>query len=86
MDFLWHRVSEKEKEEIKKQAREIMDSFEKELKRVESEKIELGVKRKNQLRDEIRTENDPDFRKRFFDNAQNKDADFIKAERGKWKA
>ena len=85
MDFLWHRVSEKEKDEIKKQAKEIMDSFEKELKKAESTKVELVVKRKNQLRDEIKTENDPNFRERFFDNAPNKDGDFIKAEKGKWK-
>lgn len=86
MDFLWHKVSEKEKDKIKKQAKEIMDSFEKELKKVESEKIELGVKRKNQLRDETKNEQDPDFRKIFFENAPNKEGDWIKAEKGKWKA
>lgn len=86
MDFLWHRVSEKEKGDIKKQAKEIMDSFEKELKKVESEKIELGVKRETQTRMESRTYCDPDFRKRFFDNAPNKQGDLIKAEKGKWKA
>ena len=85
MDFLWHRVSEKEKEEIKSQAKEIMDSFEKELKKVESEKIELGVKRKEQLREETKTSNDPDFRKRFLENAPHKDGDLIKAEKGSWK-
>lgn len=85
MDFLWHRVSEKEKEEIKNQARAIMDSFEKELKKVESQKIELGVKRKEQLRDETQTQNNPDFRKRFLENAPHKDGDLIKAEKGSWK-
>jgi len=85
MDFLWHRVSEKEKEEIKNQAKGIMDSFEKELKKVESEKIELGVKRKTQFRDESKTRNSPDFRKRFFENAPQKDGDLIKAEKGSWK-
>ena len=85
MDFLWHRVSEKEREEIKNQAKEIMNSFEKELKKVESQKIELGVRRKEQLRDETKTRNDPDFRKRFLENAPNKDGDLIKAEKGSWK-
>ena len=85
MDFLWHRVSEKEREDIKKQAKEIMSSFEKELKKVESEKAELGVKRKEQLRDETKTETNPDFKKRFLDNAPNKDGDLIKAEKGSWK-
>lgn len=85
MDYLWHRVSEKEKEDIKNQAKEIMDSFEKELKKVESQKIELGVKRKEQFRDETKTTNNPDFRKRFFENAPHKDGDLIKAEKGSWK-
>jgi len=85
MDFLWHRVSEKEKEGIKNQAKEIMDSFEKELKKVESQKVELGVMRKEQLRDETKVENDYDFRKRFLENAPSKDGDLIKAEKGSWK-
>ena len=85
MDFLWHRVSEKEKEEIKKQAQEIMGSFEDELKKVQSEKIELGVKRKRQFRDEDKTSCDPEFRNRFFNNTEKKEGDFIKAEKGSWK-
>lgn len=86
MDFLWHQVSEKEKEEIKKQAKEIMDSFEKELKKVESEKGSFaGVERSRQLREEKKTQCDPDFRKLFFDNASQKEGDFLKAEKGKWK-
>lgn len=85
MDFLWHRVSEKEKEDIKKQSKEIMDSFEKELKKVESEKVELGVKRKDQFRKESKPSGDPDFRKLFFENAPNKEGDLIKAEKGSWK-
>jgi len=85
MDFLWHRVTEKEKDEIKKQAKEMMDSFEKELKKVESEKIELGVKRKGQTRDETKAGCDADFKQRFFENAPNKEGDMIKAEKGSWK-
>lgn len=85
MDFLWHRVSEKEKEEIKEQAREIMDSFEKELKKVESQKVELGVKREEQFRDETKTQCNSDFKKRFLENAPHKGGDLIKAEKGSWK-
>ena len=85
MDFLWHKVSEKEKGEIKKQAKEMMDSFEKELKKAESEKIELGVKRESQLRDERKAGCDPDFKHRFLENAPRKEGDFIKAEKGAWK-
>jgi len=35
-DFLFHEVSEKEKEDIKKQAKGIMDSFAKKLESIES--------------------------------------------------
>jgi Asp-tRNA(Asn)/Glu-tRNA(Gln) amidotransferase C subunit len=83
MDFLWHKVSEKEKEEIKKQAKDILDDFSKKLG-----KIELGegrVIREAQTREETKTEIDSDFKKRFFDNAPNKQGDWIKAERGSWK-
>jgi Asp-tRNA(Asn)/Glu-tRNA(Gln) amidotransferase C subunit len=83
MDFLWHKVSEKEKEEIKKQAKEILDDFSKKLG-----KIELGegkVIRPNQTRQETKAGCDSDFKKRFFDNAPKKDGDWIKAEKGGWK-
>jgi Asp-tRNA(Asn)/Glu-tRNA(Gln) amidotransferase C subunit len=83
MDFLWHKVSEKEKEEIKKQAKSILDDFSKKLG-----KIELGegkVERSEQTRDETKAMIYPDFRERFFENAPNKDGDWIKAEKGAWK-
>lgn len=83
MDFLWHKVSEKERQEIKRQAKEIIDNFSKKL-----EKIELGegkVEREEQTRKETKAEVDRDFKKRFFDNAPKKDGDWIKAEKGAWK-
>lgn len=83
MDFLWHKVSEKEKEEIRKSAKDILENFSKKLG-----KIELGegkVERKEQTRTETKTEVDDDFRKRFFENAPKKEGDWIKAEKGHWK-
>lgn len=83
MDFLWHKVSDKEKEQIKKQAKEIIDSFSKKLG-----KIELGegkVQRKEQLRKETKSYCSPEFRKLFMDNAPSKDDNFIKAEKGSWR-
>ena len=86
MDFLWHKVTEKEKEEIKQQAKEMMNSFEKELKKVESEKVAIaGVERSHQLRDEKAAYCEPEFRKLFFDNVPQKEGDFLSAEKGKWK-
>ncbi len=89
MDFLWHKVSEKEKEAIKKEAKELMDSFEKELKKIKEEIKFEGIKRTNQLREENKEFKskiyDEDFKKRFFENAPSKEGDFIKSEKGKWK-
>jgi len=83
MDFLWHKVSEEEKESIKKQAKKIIDDFSKKI-----EKMELGegfVSRKVQTREETKVECDKDFRKRVFANAPKKEGDFIIAEKGSWK-
>ncbi len=86
MDFLWRQVSEKEKESIKKEAKSIMDNFAKALSKVEKEKAIGEVIRKEQTRKEkspVKT--DSDFRKVLFSNAPEKDEDFIRAEKGKWK-
>ena len=37
MDFLFHKVSDKEKQEIKEQAKSIMDDFSKKLSKVDKE-------------------------------------------------
>ena len=84
MDFLWHKVSKEEQEKIKKEAKAIMDNFSKSLKGLEKEEFK-GVKRDNQTRKESNSNCDPDFRKAFFENAPNKEGDWIKAEKGKWK-
>lgn len=83
MDFLWHKVSEKEKEDIKKQAKDILDNFSKTLG-----KTELGdgkVERIDSVRKETKAGCDKDFRKRFLENAPSKHDDWIKAEKGAWK-
>lgn len=85
-DFLWHKVSGEEQEKIKKEAKQIMDSFSKALARVESELAdESAVKRKEQVREETKIECSKEFRKIFFENAPSKSQDWIKAEKGKWK-
>lgn len=86
MDFLWHKVDENEKEKIKKEAKSIMDNFAKALEKVEKEKAEELVRRKEQTRKEAKPEKpDADFRRIFFDNAPQKEGDDIIAEKGKWK-
>lgn len=85
-DFLWHKVSKNEQKRIRKEAKQIMDSFSKALASVESELVEeYAVKREGQLREETKPDCDKEFRKIFFENAPSKSGDHIKAEKGKWK-
>lgn len=84
MGFLWHKVSKKEQEEIKKEAKKIMDNFAKSLKGVEKTKFK-GVERSQQLRKEAKVFCDPEFKNLFFDNVPKKEGNWVKAEKGKWK-
>ena len=84
-DFLFHEVSEKEKEEIKKQAKGIMDSFSKKLSAIKEEVSEPIIEREKFEREEGAGENcDYDFRRRVFENAPNKNEDFILTEKKRW--
>lgn len=82
-DFLWKKVSEKEKEEIKKQAKEIMDSFSKRLSKIDSKMEESLIERKEGEREEKGGACDID-REIMFENAPRKTDDFILGEEGKW--
>jgi Asp-tRNA(Asn)/Glu-tRNA(Gln) amidotransferase C subunit len=83
MDFLWHQMSEKEKEEVKKQVDSIIDSFSKKLStiggKIEEEFIELE-------KFEREEEGEPlEISKRIiFENAPESNKDFIIAEKKKW--
>jgi len=83
-DFLFHEVSDKEKQEIKEQAKQIMDSFSAKLAVVDEKSEEPFVERKDCERiekDGACAELDKEI---MFDNAPNKNGDFIVAERGDW--
>ena len=83
MDFLWRNVSEKEKEDIRNQAKQIMEKFSKKLEKVqgqidssESEKLEFErAEGKNPLEID---------KKIMFENAPNKNKDFLIAEKKEW--
>ena len=86
MDFLWHKVSEKEAESIKKEAKLILEKFSKALEKVEKEIKEApGVQRDKSMREETKVENNPEFRKSFFKNAPKTEGDYIMAKKGAWK-
>ena len=84
-DFLFHSVSEKEKESIKKQAKEIMDKFSKKLERINNKTGDSFVEREDFEREEREgKKGNLDFRKRMFENAPNKNEDFILTEKKSW--
>lgn len=85
MDFLFHNLSEKEKEEIKKQVHSILDSFSKKLSEIGGEKDkESFIEREENERKEG-GEHDKSFSKEImFKNAPEKNKDFIVAEKKKW--
>lgn len=75
-------------ERIKKQAKELLDSFAKALEKVEKQaKEEIGVDRDDFERKEREKgkERNNDFRQAFLKNAPAHNDDFIIAERGEWK-
>lgn len=85
-DFLFHRVSEKEKEEIRKKTKEILDDFSRQLSAVNSRAEESLIERKEFERQEGKVRPDESFsREIMFKNARHKNEDFIIAEKGEWK-
>jgi len=84
MDFLWHKVSEKEKEEIRKQAKSILESFSSKLSKVDYKSKELEIIRKAGVREEGENVQEEISREIMFKNAPNKKGDFIVAEKKKW--
>jgi hypothetical protein len=86
MGYLWHKVSEKERDEIKSQARKILEQFSEVLARVER-KLPKLEERKEEICE--RTEGlgeacEPAFRERILANAEQKNKDFILAEKKTW--
>ncbi len=82
--FIWHKVSEQEKQEIKKQAKYLMDNFGKKLEKIKikEEYFEDG----EGLREECKGWNtDRDFRDALFCNAPFVEDEQLVAEKGEWK-
>jgi Asp-tRNA(Asn)/Glu-tRNA(Gln) amidotransferase C subunit len=85
VDFLFHEVSEAEKEKIRKQAKEILDNFSKQLSRIDSGIKDSFSEREESERLEGKGNCEPIDREIMFENAPNKNRDFIVAEKGSWK-
>jgi len=85
MDFLFHEVSDKEKESIKKEAKSIMDSFSKKLGKIPSGKLkEASIERDESERPEGEKFEAEIDRAIMFENAPDKNDNSIVAERKKW--
>jgi Asp-tRNA(Asn)/Glu-tRNA(Gln) amidotransferase C subunit len=84
-DFLFHKVTEKEKQGIKKQAKKIIDDFSKKLDKI-NKKISTSVieREKGERQEKKSKECDNDFREIIFENAPNKNKDFLLAEKKQW--
>lgn len=84
-DFLFHKVSEEEKEKIKRQAKEILDKFSEKLSAVDKKIADVSIERENFERVEDEGKNpDDDFKRRVLENAPNKNDDFILGEKKGW--
>lgn len=84
MNFLHHIVTETEREEIRKKAKAILDDFSEKLLRVDKKISESLIEREECARQEGEKCEDNFSRKIMFENAPNKNSDFIIAERKKW--
>ena len=74
-----------DREQIKKQAKQIMDDFVRALNKVDAEDLEVGIDRKNSVRaSKGRQPERSEFRKLFFRNAPHKTEEYIVAEKKKW--
>jgi len=83
MDFLFHNISEKEREEIKKQVDSILHSFSEKLSKINKNVEESSVEREEFERAESGKPLELN-RKIMFENAPEKNDNFIIGERGKW--
>ena len=75
----------KEAEKIKEEARKLLEKFSRALEGVKADKEEWNVERESDRRREKEGKKcDNDFRKILFENAPQKDSDFIIAEKKTW--
>jgi hypothetical protein len=83
-DSLWHEVSDKEKEEIRGEAKKLLDNFASKLGKVKS-KDEHFENYEGSRGEGDGWKTDSEFRDLMLLNAPFVDEDFIVAEKGKWK-
>jgi Asp-tRNA(Asn)/Glu-tRNA(Gln) amidotransferase C subunit len=83
MDFLFHKIDESEREEIRKQINSIIESFSKKLSQIKENIKEADIERPECARNEGGKQAEIS-REIMFKNAPDKNEDFIIAEKKKW--
>ena len=83
-EFVWRKVSEKDKEKIKKDAKKIMGSFSAKISGLKNFKEFLTEREGGEREEKEGKSCDSSFRKSMFENAPNKKGDFIVAEKKSW--
>ncbi|MAH48599.1 hypothetical protein CMI37_22430 [Candidatus Pacearchaeota archaeon] len=82
--FTYHKVTEKEKQEIQKQSKKLLSTFAGKLQKIKTK--EQHFENNNGTREEGNGwETDPEFRDLMLLNAPLIEDDFIIAEKGGWK-
>ena len=84
MDFLFHNLSEKEREEIRKQVNTILESFSAKLSKIDGKVEDNLIERKEFERKEGQEQDKSFSREIMFKNAPEKNKDFIIGEKKKW--
>ncbi len=84
MAYTWHKVSDEEKEEIKKDAKNLLDEFSAKLEKISIKDV------KEEVGENLRIEGDgwkpnEEFREEMFENAPLVEDGLIIAEKGGWK-
>lgn len=83
-DFLFHKVSKAEKTKIKAEAKAILDNFSKKLSKIDKKIPEQTIERQESERQEKTKRKEKFSRKIMFENAPEKNKDFLIAEKKKW--
>ncbi len=75
---------ESDKEKIRKEAREVLEKFGKALDKIDVQNLKKEERIGGYRIEKEAGECSDDFRRRFFNNAPNKNEDSILAEKGNW--
>ncbi len=77
-------INDQEKEKIREEAKRLLDEFAHSLEKVEGKKEKIKKSFGGYRKEGLGEKSNPDFKNRILDNAQNKEGDYIVAEKKKW--